>query len=161
MYLGNDFSFEFFGLIMPPIDFDYLQFDKGNTGSPCCAKDQRCLHSSRLLPSLILQHRISELIAFYSIWHFIFHISLSNYCNILPLKARCSLRIYPFCPGHYYNRLVTCNSNFQPLPWWIVFQLKWIGLSILLICFVLFFLFFLLLFFYWHYKYFILNHHMT
>ncbi len=93
VYLGNDFSFEVFGLLMPSIDFDYLQFDKENAGSPCCAKDQRCLRSSRLLPSLILQCRISELIAFSSIWHFIFHISSSNYCNILSFKASWSENI--------------------------------------------------------------------
>lgn len=93
VYLGNDFSFEFFRLLIPPIDFDYLLFDKGNTGSPCCAKDQRCFHSSRLLPSLILQCRISELIAFSSIWHFIFHISSSNYCNMLSFRASCSENI--------------------------------------------------------------------
>lgn len=93
IYLGNDFSFEFFRLLIPPIDFDYLLFDKGNTGSPCCAKDQRCLHSSRLLPPLILQCRISELIAFSSIWCFIFHISSSNYCNILSFRASCSEEI--------------------------------------------------------------------
>lgn len=93
IYLGNYFSFEFFRLLIPPIDFDYLLFDKGNAGSPCCAKDQRCLHSSRLLPSLILQCRISELIAFSSIWHFIFHISSSDYGNILSFRAGCSENI--------------------------------------------------------------------
>lgn len=57
----------FLSLHKTPIDFDYLLFYKGNRGGPRCARDQRVLLSSRLLPCLILQFKVWELIAFSSL----------------------------------------------------------------------------------------------
>lgn len=130
------FFFKFVRLLEAPIDSDYLQFYKGNTGSPCCEKDQKCLHSSRLLPSLILQFRVSELIAFLSIWHVIFHISSSHYIVAYSILRTASLwECGLLCLDHYYRPdvvgdLILPHSNFRPLPcltpfWLVSYRTGW------------------------------------